>query len=156
MEIEKSLQQVGMTIRSALRKLDHLEQLFDYLKQEFPQMYGRVRFPDSSGIGLKPVSSEGSERLIRAAIRYAIAQKRKSVTFVHKGNIMKFTEGAFRNWVMLWRLVNFQMKLILGINGKLHVRRRETMQQILSRRKHLLLVVFSSRMQLQILLCNSC
>ena len=75
-----------------------VSKLLDYLKQEFPQMYGRVRFPDSSGIGLKPVSSEGSERLIRAAIRYAIAQKRKSVTFVHKGNIMKFTEGAFRNW----------------------------------------------------------
>ena len=77
---------------------DGVSKLLGYLKQEFPQMYGRVRFPDSSGIGLKPVSSEGSERLVRAAIRYAIAQKRKSITFVHKGNIMKFTEGAFRNW----------------------------------------------------------
>ncbi len=58
----------------------------------------KIRFPATSGIGIKPVSSEGSERLIRAAIQYAIANKRKSVTFVHKGNIMKFTEGAFRDW----------------------------------------------------------
>ncbi|MBM3890762.1 MAG: NADP-dependent isocitrate dehydrogenase [Verrucomicrobia bacterium] len=58
----------------------------------------KIRFPLTSGIGVKPVSIEGSERLIRAAINYAIANKRKSVTFVHKGNIMKFTEGAFRDW----------------------------------------------------------
>ncbi|MBI5817352.1 MAG: NADP-dependent isocitrate dehydrogenase [Verrucomicrobia bacterium] len=58
----------------------------------------KIRFPETSGIGIKPVSSEGSERLIRSAIEYAIANKRKSVTFVHKGNIMKFTEGAFRDW----------------------------------------------------------
>ena len=58
----------------------------------------KIRFPATSGIGVKPVSREGSERLIRAAIDYAIAHKRKSVTLVHKGNIMKFTEGAFRDW----------------------------------------------------------
>jgi len=58
----------------------------------------QIRFPETSGIGIKAVSSEGTERLIRAAIQYAIANKRKSVTFVHKGNIMKFTEGAFRDW----------------------------------------------------------
>ncbi len=58
----------------------------------------KMRFPNTSGIGIKPVSREGSERLIRAAIDYAIAHKRKSVTMVHKGNIMKFTEGAFRDW----------------------------------------------------------
>src|SRR5262252_4974232 len=69
-----------------------------FLQQEFPSSYKKVRFPGSSAIGFKPVSREGSERLIRAAIEYAIAQKRKSVTLVHKGNIMKFTEGAFRNW----------------------------------------------------------
>ena len=57
-----------------------------------------IRFPETSGIGIKPVSSEGSKRLIRAAINYAVANNRKSVTFVHKGNIMKFTEGAFRDW----------------------------------------------------------
>lgn len=58
----------------------------------------KIRFPKTSGIGIKPVSEEGSKRLIRAAIRYAIADNRKSVTLVHKGNIMKFTEGAFREW----------------------------------------------------------
>jgi isocitrate dehydrogenase len=58
----------------------------------------KIRFPETSGIGIKPVSEEGTERLIRAAIQYAIANNRKSVTFVHKGNIMKFTEGAFRDW----------------------------------------------------------
>ena len=67
-------------------------------KQNFPKQYAKIRFPDSSGIGIKPVSREGTERLFRAAIEYAIANKRKSVTIVHKGNIMKFTEGAFRNW----------------------------------------------------------
>ncbi|MBK7327310.1 MAG: NADP-dependent isocitrate dehydrogenase [Propionivibrio sp.] len=58
----------------------------------------KIRFPETSGIGVKPVSKEGTERLVRAAINYAIANKRKSVTIVHKGNIMKFTEGAFRDW----------------------------------------------------------
>jgi len=58
----------------------------------------KIRFPGSSSIGIKPVSKEGSERLIRAAIKYAIQQKRRSVTLVHKGNIMKYTEGAFKNW----------------------------------------------------------
>ncbi len=67
-------------------------------KEAFPKLYGKIRFPDTSGIGIKAVSQEGTERLFRAAIEYAIANKRKSVTIVHKGNIMKFTEGAFRNW----------------------------------------------------------
>lgn len=58
----------------------------------------KIRFPETSGVGIKPVSRDGSERLIRAAIQYALDEKRKSVTFVHKGNIMKFTEGAFRDW----------------------------------------------------------
>jgi isocitrate dehydrogenase len=58
----------------------------------------KIRFPATSGIGVKPVSREGTERLVRAAIEYALAEKRKSVTIVHKGNIMKFTEGAFRDW----------------------------------------------------------
>jgi isocitrate dehydrogenase len=58
----------------------------------------KIRFPETSGIGVKPVSSEGSERLVRSAIEYAIEHGRKSVTIVHKGNIMKFTEGAFKNW----------------------------------------------------------
>jgi len=58
----------------------------------------KIRFPETSGIGIKPVSRDGTERLVRAAIRYALDEKRKSVTIVHKGNIMKFTEGAFRDW----------------------------------------------------------
>ena len=64
----------------------------------FPDLSKKIRFPETSGIGIKPVSQEGTARLIRGAIEYAIANDRKSVTIVHKGNIMKFTEGAFRNW----------------------------------------------------------
>ena len=68
------------------------------LKENFPAQFSKIRFPETSGIGIKPVSQEGTERLIRSAIDYAIINKRKSLTIVHKGNIMKFTEGAFRNW----------------------------------------------------------
>jgi isocitrate dehydrogenase len=67
-------------------------------KEAFPKEYGKIRFPGTSGIGIKPVSQEGSERLVRSALDYCIANKRKSLTLVHKGNIMKYTEGAFRNW----------------------------------------------------------
>jgi isocitrate dehydrogenase len=74
------------------------KRFLDILKREFPKSYAKIRFPDSSGIGIKPVSKEGSERLIRSAIEYAVKNKRKSLTLVHKGNIQKFTEGAFRNW----------------------------------------------------------
>jgi isocitrate dehydrogenase len=73
-----------------------VKKIVEFLQKEMGVK--KIRFPETSGIGIKPVSSEGSERLIRAAIQYAIANKRKSVTFVHKGNIMKFTEGAFRDW----------------------------------------------------------
>ena len=68
------------------------------LKEAFPKEFGKIRFPATSGIGLKPVSKEGSERLIRAAIAYALREGRRSLTLVHKGNIMKFTEGAFKDW----------------------------------------------------------
>lgn len=68
------------------------------LKEHFPQEYKKIRFPETAGIGVKPVSQEGSERLIRAAIQYAIDNNRRSVTFAHKGNIMKYTEGAFMKW----------------------------------------------------------
>ena len=68
------------------------------LEDTFPEEYKKMRFPGSSGIGLKPVSVEGTERLVHSAIQYALDNGRKSVTLVHKGNIMKFTEGAFRNW----------------------------------------------------------
>jgi isocitrate dehydrogenase len=70
----------------------------ELLKNNFPKHYAKIRFPNSSGIGLKNVSIEGTERLFRAAIEYALANKRKSVTIVHKGNILKFTEGSFRAW----------------------------------------------------------
>jgi len=70
----------------------------ELFKQAFPKSFAKIRFPQTSGIGIKPVSKEGSERLIRSAIEYAVANRRRSVTLVHKGNIQKFTEGAFRNW----------------------------------------------------------
>jgi len=74
------------------------KKLLAFLKAEFPKYYGKIRFPETTGLGIKPVSREGTERLVRAAIEYALINKRKSVTFVHKGNIMKFTEGAFMKW----------------------------------------------------------
>ena len=70
----------------------------ELLKANFPRHYAKIRFPNTSGIGIKNVSIEGTERLFRAAIEYALANKRKSVTIVHKGNILKFTEGSFRAW----------------------------------------------------------
>ena len=75
---------------------DEAQKVIAFLEKEMGVK--KIRFPKTSGIGVKPISSEGTERLARAAIRYALRQKRKSVTFVHKGNIMKFTEGAFRDW----------------------------------------------------------
>ncbi|HJL15476.1 MAG TPA: NADP-dependent isocitrate dehydrogenase [Sandaracinaceae bacterium LLY-WYZ-13_1] len=74
------------------------QKVLDFLKKEFPERYANVRFPDTTAIGFKPISIEGTERLVRAAINYALEHGRKSVTLVHKGNIMKFTEGAFRSW----------------------------------------------------------
>ncbi|MFU8821054.1 MAG: NADP-dependent isocitrate dehydrogenase [Gammaproteobacteria bacterium] len=74
------------------------KRFLDLFREHFPDEFRKIRFPESSGIGIKPVSREGTERLVRAAILYALDNGRKSVTFVHKGNIMKFTEGAFRKW----------------------------------------------------------
>ncbi|GAB2722892.1 NADP-dependent isocitrate dehydrogenase [Paenibacillus thermoaerophilus] len=73
-----------------------VKKVLEFLQKEMGVK--KIRFPETSGIGIKPVSREGSERLVRAAIEYAIKHGRKSVTLVHKGNIMKFTEGAFKNW----------------------------------------------------------
>ncbi|MBM4425730.1 MAG: NADP-dependent isocitrate dehydrogenase [Chloroflexi bacterium] len=70
----------------------------EIFKEAFPKEYAKMRFPDTAGIGLKPVSEEGTDRLIRAAIQWSLDNKRRSVNFVHKGNIMKFTEGAFKDW----------------------------------------------------------
>ncbi|MCG3338047.1 NADP-dependent isocitrate dehydrogenase [Listeria monocytogenes] len=72
------------------------KKLIDFLKSEFG--VDKIRFPETSGIGIKPISKEGTERLVRSSIEYAIKEDRKSLTLVHKGNIMKFTEGAFKNW----------------------------------------------------------
>lgn len=73
-----------------------VKKVLEFLQQEMGVK--KIRFPETSGIGIKPVSEEGSKRLVRAAVEYAIKHGRKSVTLVHKGNIMKFTEGAFKNW----------------------------------------------------------
>ncbi|MFZ5990241.1 MAG: NADP-dependent isocitrate dehydrogenase [Deinococcota bacterium] len=74
------------------------KKLLEFLKAEFPKAYGKIRFPETAGVGIKPISQEGTYRLVEAAINYAIANNLPSVTLVHKGNIMKFTEGAFRDW----------------------------------------------------------
>ncbi|MBO8158727.1 NADP-dependent isocitrate dehydrogenase [Thermosyntropha sp.] len=75
---------------------EEVKKLIKFLQEEMG--VNKIRFPETSGIGIKPISKEGTERLVRAAIEYAIKYNRKSVTLVHKGNIMKFTEGAFKNW----------------------------------------------------------
>lgn len=75
---------------------EEVKKVIEFLQKEMGA--NKIRFPETSGIGIKPVSSEGSKRLVRAAVEYAIKHGRKSVTLVHKGNIMKFTEGAFKNW----------------------------------------------------------
>ncbi len=77
---------------------DDVAAFLAFLRERFPESYGKIRFPQSSGIGIKPVSEEGTARLVRSAIRFAIDRDCPSVTLVHKGNIMKFTEGAFRSW----------------------------------------------------------
>jgi len=82
----------------------------DWLRKEMGVK--QIRFPETSSIGIKPVSQEGTERLVRAAIKYAILQKRKSLTLVHKGNIMKFTEGSFRDWGYQLGMKEFGMQTV--------------------------------------------
>ncbi len=84
--------------------------VIDFLTKEMG--VDKIRFPESSSIGIKPISRQGSERLIRAAIRYALDHKRKSVTLVHKGNIMKFTEGAFKDWGYSLATTEFRSKVV--------------------------------------------
>ena len=86
------------------------QKVIDFLQKEMGVK--KIRFPGSSGIGIKPVSEEGTRRLVRAAIRYALANGRRSVTLVHKGNIMKFTEGAFRDWGYATARDEFGAKLL--------------------------------------------
>ena len=85
----------GIEFRYGTEDNKKFMQLF---KENFPKEYAKMRFPDTAAIGIKPVSVEGTERLVRAAIAWSLLNKRKSVNFVHKGNIMKFTEGAFKDW----------------------------------------------------------
>ncbi|PSR13052.1 MAG: NADP-dependent isocitrate dehydrogenase [Bacteroidetes bacterium] len=77
---------------------DDVRKFMQLLKENFPDRYQKIRFPDTSGIGIKPTSQEGTARLVKAALRYAVENEKDSVTIVHKGNIMKYTEGAFRDW----------------------------------------------------------
>jgi len=108
----------------------------ELFRQTFPKAYAKIRFPESSGIGIKAVSKEGSERLIRAAIEYAIANRRKSITLVHKGNIQKFTEGAFRDWgyelaveELRGQTVTERETWILGTATKIRTSRSSKMQR---------------------------
>ena len=91
---------------------DGAKKLIEFLQNEMKVK--KIRFPATSGIGIKPVSREGTERLVRRAIQYAVANKRKSVTLVHKGNIMKFTEGAFRDWGYALAKKEFGAQLLDG------------------------------------------
>src|SRR5471032_1951632 len=75
-----------------------VKKFLSLFKEAFPKEYSKIRFPGTSGIGIKPISQEGTERLVRKALQYAIDHDKTSVTLVHKGNIMKFTEGGFRDW----------------------------------------------------------
>ncbi len=81
-----------------LSKSDDLNKFLDFMKNTFPDQYSKIRFPESCGLGIKPISQEGTNRLVESAIQYAKDNNRKSVTLVHKGNIMKFTEGGFKDW----------------------------------------------------------
>jgi isocitrate dehydrogenase len=85
----------GIEFENGTADCDKFKKLFS---EAFPGPWKKVRFPETTGFGIKPVSQEGTARLVRAAIQYAIDNDRRSVTLVHKGNIMKFTEGAFRDW----------------------------------------------------------
>jgi isocitrate dehydrogenase len=85
----------GIEFQEGTPEVEEFKKLF---ATAFPKLFKKIRFPDSVGIGIKPISREGTDRLVRAAIKYTIDNKRKSLTLVHKGNIMKFTEGAFRDW----------------------------------------------------------
>jgi len=94
------------------------------LADAFPDRFKKVRFPDTAGFGIKPVSKEGTTRLVRAAIQYAIDNNRASVTLVHKGNIMKFTEGAFRDWGYQAAVEHFGAEELDG--GPWHIIRQGT------------------------------
>ncbi len=85
----------GIEFQEGSPEVEQFKKLFS---EAFPKLFKKIRFPETTGLGIKPISKEGTERLVRAALQYTIDNKRKSLTLVHKGNIMKFTEGAFRDW----------------------------------------------------------
>ncbi len=85
----------GIEFKDGAEDTERFKQFF---REAFPDRYAKIRFPDTTGFGIKPVSQQGTARIMRAAIDHAIAHRSKSVTLVHKGNIMKFTEGGFRDW----------------------------------------------------------
>ena len=85
----------GIEFREGSPEVEEFKKIFS---QSFPALYKKIRFPDTTSVGIKPISREGTERLVRAALEYVVGHGRKSLTLVHKGNIMKFTEGAFRDW----------------------------------------------------------
>jgi isocitrate dehydrogenase len=85
----------GIEFEQGCPETEHFKNL---LRDNFPDEFAKIRFPDSAGFGIKPISREGTERLVRAAVKYALENHRRNLTLVHKGNIMKYTEGAFRRW----------------------------------------------------------
>jgi len=103
---------------------DDCEKFKKLFADAFPDRYKKIRFPDTAGIGIKPVSEEGTERLVKASIQYAIDTGRESVTLVHKGNIMKFTEGAFRDWGYQTAVKHFGAEPLDG--GPWHVIKKGT------------------------------
>ena len=107
--------------------------IIDFLQNEMGAT--NIRFPETSGIGVKPVSKEGTERLVRAAIQYAIDNNRKTVTLVHKGNIMKFTEGAFKQWGYDVAHNEFLIRYLLGNNMMKLLKKMVKMQQIKLKKK---------------------
>ena len=101
----------GIEFQDGTEDCERFKQLF---AEGFPDRAKKIRFPTTAGIGIKPISQEGTERLLKAAIDYAIANNRPSVTMVHKGNIMKFTEGAFRDWGYQFAKTNYDAKDLDG------------------------------------------
>jgi isocitrate dehydrogenase len=99
----------GIEFANGTEDILKFKKLFE---EAFPKEYRKMRFPDTAGIGIKPVSVEGTERLVRAALRWALENKRKSVNLVHKGNIMKFTEGAFRDWGYALAKKEFRLEIV--------------------------------------------
>ncbi len=110
----------GIEFESGTEENRRFQELF---REAFPERFAKIRFPKSSGIGIKPVSEEGTERIVRAAIEYAVTEQKPSVTLVHKGNIMKYTEGGFRDWGYKVAAEQFGAEPLDG--GPWHVLRRD-------------------------------